>query len=188
MGLTPELLERLNLDDNAREVLQREMAASQADADELRTLRAARKQNSVKDRLTKLSEMGFKDCPGFLAEVERILLSDDGDVATRLHLSAENRDVNLTVTEIVDRLIAALPINGGKLDLSEKANLLDNPLDRRPDLEPEKVTENKPKSGDDLLAEWKAAAPELVASMENGTYLAEPPELAPGSSTLLMGR
>jgi hypothetical protein len=162
MGITPELLERLDLDDNARQVLQRELEESQARERELEKFREEQRRNEVKERITKLSEMGFKDSPGFLREVERILLSDDGQAAIRLDLSDEGQGsaVVQTATQIVDRLIDKLPTKDGKLDLSEKGSLLENPISNRPGLEPEKLEEAakaEGKTGEQLAQEWEQA-------------------------------
>jgi hypothetical protein len=151
MGLTKDLLDRLNLDDTSRELLQRQLQEDERDHRELEELRASRRQDGIKTRIHKLSEMGFKDCPGFLRTVEQILLSDDGQVAVNLMLSADGAQrEHQTITQVVDRIIAAMPTGEqGKVDLSQKANLLTSPLDQRPDLKPEEV--NKELSGDQLL-------------------------------------
>jgi hypothetical protein len=155
MGLTLELLDRLNLDDNARELLQREMDASQTEQRELEDYRKQRKEDGVTDRLTKLSEMGFKDCPGFLRVIEDVLRSDDGQVAIKLNLSEEHRSEHQTVTQIVDRIVAALPKDDeGTLALAQKANLLTSPLPGRPDLKPEGQNPGEGEMTGEQLEAW----------------------------------
>ena len=189
MGITPDLLDRLNLDANSRELLQKAINEDASDQAELARLRQERKVSGVKERLTKLSQMGFADCPGFLREVERILLADDEKPAARLDLSAEGKGVVLlSVTDVLDRLIGALPVDGGKLDLSAKASLLENPLSRRPDLTPNKDDgAAAEQTGDSLLAWMKDAAPEAVKAMEDGTWLSDSMGNIEGA-TLQLGR
>lgn len=162
MGLTPELLGKLDLSDEAREVLQREIDAENSDKQELAELRKQRREDGVKDRLTKLSEMDiFKGKQGFLRYVERTLMSDDGQAAIRLDLADGSAPAVKTVTQVLDEMIATLAgsEDPSKTQLSQTGSLLDNPLERRPDLEPEPLgAKDKVKTGDELLAEWQKAA------------------------------
>lgn len=69
------------------------------------------KMSSVKERIEELKKVGLSEYPGFLKEVEKLMLADDGGEALLLSESVEGENVTstLTATEIVDRLIAALP-------------------------------------------------------------------------------
>ncbi len=166
MSLNAELLARLDLSDEAREVLQREIAQGEQRDRELAKYRETTKESGIKERLTKLSDMGFKDCPGFLRIVEDVLRSDDGDVAVKLNLSQEGTSEHQTVTQVVDRIIDALPkTDEGKLALSQKSNLLESPLSGRPDLEPETENNDEPLTGDALLARWREAEPSLSLAL-----------------------
>jgi hypothetical protein len=155
MSLTSDQLARLDLSDEAREVLQRDIDENKRRDAELKRYRDETKEAGVTTRLTQLSEMGFKDCPGFLQVVEDVLRSDDGDVAEKLHLSETGVTEHKTVTQIVDLIIDAFPkTKEGKIALSEKANLLESPLTGRPNLEPDKNDEDAPATGTELAEKW----------------------------------
>lgn len=167
MGLTPEVLERLNLDATGKEVLQREMAEQATKDAELERYRTKDRAKGVTERIEKLKAMGFSDCPGFLTYIERTLLSDNGDAAIRLDLADGTSPTIKTITDVIDGLIGALPLaDDGKVNLAAKGNLLNNPLDRRPDLEPEKEgDEDKPLTGEQLAEQWRKAAPEAMTTL-----------------------
>jgi hypothetical protein len=125
--------------------------------------------------------------------VERVLLADDGKPATRLDLSAEGQGtVLLTVSDVIDRLIVALEGSKAEIKLSgTTAHLLNDPVNAanaRPPLEPEKIGDKPPQTGDELLAEWEKHAPELVKSMKDGTYLGDGVGHVEGATLLSVGR
>lgn len=165
-GLTPELLAQLQLSDTDRELLQREMATTQQDATELARLRAERRDAGKKERLTKLSNVFGEQATGLLKVASDLLSADDGDVAVTLLADTPGaQKEHLTVTDVIDLLLAAMPVDDkGKIALANKTNLLENPLSGRPNLEPEPTT-TQPKSGDDLLAEWTKDLPGLELAM-----------------------
>jgi hypothetical protein len=168
MSLTPDLLARLDLSDEAREVLQREIAKDQQMATQLAEYRQKDKVTGTKERLTKLSDMGFAADSGFLRVVSDLLMADDGDVAVSLNLAQTGQKEHLTVTAALDRLIAAMPVDDkGKIALAQKTSLLDNPLSGRPDLKPDpsELGGTKEQTGDELLAEWTAVLPSLDLAM-----------------------
>lgn len=169
MALTPELLERLNLDDTSREVLQREIAEQETRNKHYDELRKNARADGVKSRITALSEMPeFTGKQGFLRYIEQTLLSDDGDAAIRLDLADGSQPQVLTVTQVIDGMISTLAgsKDPSETQLSQSAHLLDNPLDRRPPEKPEPAgDENKPMTGDELLEQWRKAAPEAVTEL-----------------------
>ena len=170
MPVTSETLDRLELSDEARAVVQ-EMAANQQ---RLETQLAESQKEQRKEKLTarvaELQGKGFS--PGFCAEYERIALGDDGKPAAVLHLSEGGvaRDVEQTATELADRLIAAMPFDeSGKLALAGQGDLLTSPIGGRPPLNDEddkKINGDRPlegkAAGDALLSEWAKADPKLV--------------------------
>ena len=159
-GITPEVLDRLGLSDEAKELLQPELAKAAKLSGQLRDA-------EVKSRIDDLKKEGFDQMPGLLKEIEAIMLSDDGDIALTLKLSTDGVETKTpqTATQIVNRLIAALPCKDEKVALSAQGSLLESPSATRPDLKPENG-EHKKKTGDDLLAEWNKHAPEAVATLK----------------------
>lgn len=162
MPLTPELLTSLNLSDEAREVLQRNMAEEQRTATELAEFRKDKKESGTRERLTKLSTIFGEGATGLLSVFSNLLMADDGDVAVTL-LSDTGQKDHLTITNAIDRIIAALPTDDkGAIELAQKTNLLENPLSGRPDLKPDpKEVGDKAKelTGDQLLAQWQEHLP-----------------------------
>lgn len=167
MSLTPELLASLNLSDEAREVLQRQMAEEQRTTAELARYRQTEKESGRVTRLARVKEIFGEAATGTLAEFDALLMADDNDVAVSLNLAdATGTPVktNLTITQVIDRILASFPkgTDAGKLALANKTNLLENPLSGRPDLKPDPaeiegaVTEQ---TGDQLLAAWQKALP-----------------------------
>lgn len=166
MAFTPELLARLDLSDEAREVLQREAVEIARQQTELAELRQGTKKETAKARVQKFSDIGFKDSPGFLRVIDALSLADDGHVSVTLLADGGFTKNHMTIGQVLDLMLEALPKDDkGQLNLAaKKADLLENPLDKRPDLKPD-PTEADPNakqlSGDELLAQWKQDAPGL---------------------------
>lgn len=165
---TTEVLERLELSDEARAAVQKIADDNQRLTTQLAESNQEKRKTAVTARVEELQGKGFS--PGFCAEYERIALADDGKPAAVLNLSENGvaRDIKQTATELADRLIAAMPFDEiGKLALAGQAHLLESPLGGRPALtadDQNKVDgEGKPKTGDELLADWAKADPRGIA-------------------------
>jgi hypothetical protein len=163
MGLTPELIDSLNLDDTGKELLRTQMAQEQRDATELAEHRKTQKEQGRETRLSRVKEVFGEGATGLLAEVEALLMADDNDVAVSLMLSdgaGVARKTDLTITQAIDRLLAAMPKAGAsvaKTALSDKTNLLQSPLSARPDLKPDPTADPskvQEMSADQLLSQW----------------------------------
>lgn len=95
----------------------------------LSELRSKERENEVNSYIDELSELGFSESPGFLKEVRAILSADNGE--TSFDFSENGKGVSFTPTEIVKRVVNALPkTDEGNFSLSEQAKLL--PGDERP--------------------------------------------------------
>jgi hypothetical protein len=92
-----------------------EIKARLARADELEKTERTR---SVDDRIEDLKALGLSETPGFLKKVRQLLLADNG--GTSLVLSEDGNQRGLTVTQIVNELVDALPTKDGKVSLSEQ--------------------------------------------------------------------
>lgn len=161
MSLTREQIGQLDLDDTARTALLADCDQREIDAAELRNLRADKKKENIKTYLADLGEKGFKDAPGFLVEVERALMADDGNMAAKLDLSDEGglSQTPVTITTVVERLVKALPLaQDPAVDGGKTGSLLQTPIQARPEAKPEEENkEEKPLTGADLEAQWSTA-------------------------------
>lgn len=161
MGLTQEMLDSLNLDDTQKAALQRTIDEDSRTATELAEYRKREKESGRAERLALVKSIFGEDQAGLIAEFDALLMADDNDVAASLMLSdATGRQVktNLTITQVIDRLLAAMPKPGdsaAKTALAQKATLLQNPLEGRPNLKPDPTElSDKPMTGDELAAQW----------------------------------
>lgn len=122
--------------------LEEELAAARAEIAEKnsRLESAARKEREVaiKERVRELGALGLSDYPGFMGVVEEIMLADAG--VNTLNLS-EDQD-GITASDVVERLIAALPKKDDKIVLSEQATLLENDV-KPADVEKPKTVEER---------------------------------------------
>lgn len=114
-------LEGLELSDEVRESVTALLA--QRDKD-LAELRKESHTNKVNARIEELKALGLDQHPGTLKEIRRLLLADDGGVAALL-LSEEGQEIKVTVSDVVERLIDALPKKDGKVDFGEQALVTD---------------------------------------------------------------
>lgn len=162
MSLSREQIQGLNLDDAQKQALLADYDERERERLELTKRRASDRQTEVKTFLTDLQDKAQKAkigfiTPGFLKEVERALLADDGKPAAVLNLSdaGGTEQQSQTITQVVSRLISALPLSEqAPEDPSKTPSLLQNPLDRPP-IEPEKQEPDKPKTGQQLADEWQ---------------------------------
>lgn len=162
MSLSREQIQGLNLDDAQKQALLADYDERERERLELTKRRASDRQTEVKTFLTDLQDKAQKAkigfiTPGFLKEVERALLADDGKPAAVLNLSdaGGTEQQSQTITQVVSRLISALPLSEqAPEDPSKTPSLLQNPLERPP-LEPEKQEPDKPKTGQQLADEWQ---------------------------------
>lgn len=95
---------------------------SEAEATTLREenaeLRKQLRKQDVATKIEALKILGLSETPGFLRVVQELLSADDGGPA--LNLSEDGKDVTLTVTDAINRMIDALPTKDGKITLSEQ--------------------------------------------------------------------
>lgn len=166
MTITPELLASLNLSPEATEVLQRQMTEDQRRDAELARYRATDKESGRATRLTRAKEIFGEAATGTLAVIDELLLADDADVAVTLLADDDGtgmkKKVNLTVSQVIDRLFATFPTGeAAKTALAQKTSLLENPLSGRPDLKPNpaEVGPKAEETGDQLLERWQSALP-----------------------------
>jgi hypothetical protein len=164
MSLTREQIGQLDLSDQDRNVLLQDLEERERDRAELNKLRIDRKKVEVSTYLGEIKEP-FKSQPGFLKEVERCLLEDDGKVAAVLNLSDVGgaTQQNQTITEVVKRLVGALTLSDTASGQAQQAaanglpNLLESPIGGRPPEAPETpgTEDGKPLTGEELLAQWE---------------------------------
>jgi hypothetical protein len=164
--LTREQIQGLNLDDAQKTALLADHDERERERVELAERRTKDRENGVKTYLDDLKGKAEKSIaapvvtPGFLREVERALLSDDGKTAAMLNLSdaGGGPDAPQTMTQVVQRLVAALPLAEITEEERKKyPSLLESPLDGKPPAEPEKKDPDAPKTGEDLEAAWSTA-------------------------------
>ncbi len=166
-----EVIGRLDLSDEAKSVFERLATENEQTKALLSEATKVAKKDRVTAKVKELQDAGFPS--GFCASYETIALSDDGQVATVLHLSDGGTmiPVEQTATQIADRLVAALPKDeSGKLALADRGNLLENPLTARPAVDAEQQAKvegkaKKPLTGDEYLAEMEAASPGVTAAL-----------------------
>lgn len=84
---------------------------------------------SVEAKVKEWGDLGLSAAPGFLKEARRIMLSDDGGTAGILLADSDNKhEEKVTATEIVERLVNALPkTEEGKLELSGQVEIGSGP-------------------------------------------------------------
>jgi hypothetical protein len=96
---------------------------------ERETLRAKDRERDVADRCAKWQKDGVS--PALVTEAKTIMMSDKGD--TVLNLSEEGKEVGLTATDIVERLIAKAPaVNLADDPVVDAAASDDKPDDKDP--------------------------------------------------------
>jgi hypothetical protein len=89
-----------------------------------RDLSRTSREATAEKRVQELGELGLSEWPGFLKTVRQILLSDDGATAALLLSDDGKTEEKVTATEIVEKLVAAMPKSEeGKLELSGQASL-----------------------------------------------------------------
>lgn len=128
------LAERDELTAKLAEAEERARLAEEKTAASEAVARKAEREAATKNRIRELSALGLAGFPGFLNAVEEVLLADTGIAA--LMLSENGEDKGFTATDIVNRLIDALPKKDDKIHLSDQHIQLDH--DPKPDDE-EKV-------------------------------------------------
>jgi hypothetical protein len=154
----PKELEGLDLADEAAakvmEILQaKETEAAEAKrlADEATQLAADLTENQrkagVDKRIDELKAMGLSEQSGFLKTVRQVLLADTGE--NKLTFSEDGKDETITFSDVVNKLIGALPQKDGKIDFSEMAQSLG--VERAEAPAKDAVDENK--SAEDKYAE-----------------------------------
>jgi hypothetical protein len=154
----------LDLSDDVKAQL---IAAHKKEIDPLKeqnqTLSAKTKKDSVEQEIAQLSELGFKEAPGLLKFVRRVLLSADAEEPGAVLLSdadlelsgdeatgARNKE-EISVADTLRKVFELMPrTQEGKLNLSDQANLAENI--------------NRPDEGDDDSDEKKREKREAASS------------------------
>lgn len=112
-------------------------------AEENEKLRKQVHEMKVKERIEELKKLGLGEHPGLLSEIQKLMLADDGKPALVLSEQddGEDKKVSLSASEIIERLIDALPKKDDKIVLSEQALITED--ENRPPATPD-VDENTP--------------------------------------------
>lgn len=176
--MSEEKMELLGLSDEAKEFQRSQNEKIKKLSLKLAESQKVEKETTTENKIAKYKEEGLEAFPGILREFETTALSDDGDIAVKLHLSENGHETIRmeTATQIAERFMAAIPRKDGKVELSEFANKLETPAVERPNLKPAdpNAAEKKVESGSDLLAAMLADDPTLakdpmfLAMSENG--------------------
>lgn len=169
--MSEEQIERLGLEEGpAKEAFIKQNELLRKQSIELAESKKAEKETWVAKRMDELKGEFSEDCAGLLKEFEKTYLSDDGDAALELKLSDHGYETKVleTATQTLERIIKAMPRKDGKVSLNERANLLENPLDKRPDVvDPNSQVKDRSKmTGDELLAEMAAADPAVAREIQ----------------------
>lgn len=139
-----ELLARgVSLSEDEIKDMRAEEARIKADAEELETRREKDRETDVSAKLSELQGKDIDATPGLKKTIRDILLSDDGGTALEFSEWTEPEEgkgdparigkaVGLSATEIVDKIIEALPLTKeGKLAFSQQVHKV--PGDVKPD-------------------------------------------------------
>ena len=90
----------------------------------IRDLERELHKKSVTEKVSELKEVGFAEFPGLLKTIEELYLADEGSSVATLSLSEEGgevADVELTVSDIVTRIVEAMPkSDDGSLKFGEQ--------------------------------------------------------------------
>lgn len=166
---TQEVIERLGLSEEQRAALTPLINENAQLKTQLGEVKRASREETVKSRVKALQESGFP--AGFCRLYEETALADDGLAAASLNLSDDDGqqtgEQTYTVTEVVDRFIAALPTGqDGKLALANVANLVTSPISARPPLTVADQQEQEARdsgkrvqTGEQWLSEMEKVAP-----------------------------
>lgn len=92
-------------------------------SEEIQKLKRELHVKNVNEKIENLKGQGFTKLSGLLAEVRTLYMADNGKPVLVLSEQKDGNDVEstLTASEIIDRVIAALPTKDDKLDFSEMA-------------------------------------------------------------------
>ncbi len=131
-------------------------AEKEADKAEKESLRKKVHAMEVDARIGELKEEGFSEYPGLLKEIRNVMLADTGTESLTLSetVDGEEKEVSLSVSGAVERIIAALPKQDGKVNFGEQHSSTDDK--NRPEVNP-----NEDKSVEEKVA---LAAEELGLS------------------------
>lgn len=168
--MSEQQMDLLGLSDEAKEYQRNQNKEIEKLTSELSETKKDEKKTRVEKRINELKGEGFDEFPGLLKEIEKTMLSDDGDIALKLQLSESGHEVSApeTATQIVERLIKTLPRDEKmKLSLGAQANFLEAQVMARPSLTNAEPTNGKDKTGDQLAEEWAGADPETKALLES---------------------
>lgn len=113
---------------------------------------------AVKTKIDELKAKGYDAAPALLLTAERFYKSDQGDPAVMLLSDSGEKLGSKTATEIVDELLGSLPMKDGKVQFGEVPNVLESPLDGRPDATTEQQRSAEEQEGTKLSVEEQANA------------------------------
>lgn len=118
----------ITLSDEAKAELQEQFRSELSEAvkvekDENDKLRAKVHVMEVDKKVAVLSEQGFKEHPGLLAEIRNVMLADAGSSSLKLSETDDKgntTEVELSVTDAVERILNKLPRKDDKVSLSDQ--------------------------------------------------------------------
>jgi hypothetical protein len=154
----PKELEGLDLADEAAAKVMEILQAKETEAADAKRLaveatqRATelaedKRKSGVEKRVDELKAMGLSDQSGFLKTVRQVLLADKGE--QKITLSEDGKDEEISFSDVVNKLIGALPQKDGKINFGEMAQSLG--VDRAEAPARDAADENK--SAEDKYAE-----------------------------------
>jgi hypothetical protein len=149
-----------------REQFRTELSESSTElSEENKALRAKVRALSVDKRIDELKAMGFNEAPGLLGEVRNLMLADDGQAQLTLSEDKDGttKEVALSATDIVERIINVLPKKDEKLYFAE---LLESDAGEKPPATPDKTDLSDEEKADRLAEEL--GKPELVRGKKEG--------------------
>ncbi len=111
-------LSKLELSDEAKRAFEDQQNQLAERDKELARFRAQARKSEVDSRIAELKEMGLEQHPGLLKVIQEIYLSDDGGTALLLSQEGEDEKKKFSASQIVDRLLDALPKKDEKIALS----------------------------------------------------------------------
>jgi len=132
-GATTVDMDKLELSDEARELIEHQQTELAENKEELAKVKADNQKHEVESKIENLKKIGLDQYPGLLKFIRNVYLSDDGGTAILLSEEENGKESKskLTSTQIVDGFVEALPKEDGKIKLSEQILEIDN--DNKPE-------------------------------------------------------
>lgn len=91
-------------------------------AEENSQLKEKGRREGVEKRIKEIGELGLSEHPGLLKEIRSVMLSDDGKPALLLSEDGSGKnEQQQTASDIVERIVKAMPTKDGRIMLGEQA-------------------------------------------------------------------